>query len=68
MKMGKEFYEILEFGQKSNTASQKMLAAGDIEMLMEDYPRNGYKWKSAKKAVDSLRESAEKLRKERIIK
>lgn len=58
MKMGKEFYELVEVGRKARTRSLKLMVAGDIESLMAEYPYNGYKYKVAQKAVKQLREEA----------
>lgn len=58
--MGKEFMKAIEDAQNAKGRGMKLLIAGYIEDLAEDYPKDGYKYKRAMKAAAKIREEAKR--------
>lgn len=62
MKMGKEFYELIDMGNNTHIPALKMMVADSLEELAEDYPYNGYKYNRAIAAANKFKEDAKHLR------
>lgn len=66
MKMGKEFFELVEVGRKAKYASIKIMVANEIETIAGyEYTYGGHKYNRAMKFANQFRMEAAELKKER---